>query len=774
MNASLAGSAISLAGWLGDFYLLATLLLALVFIAFRWIRQPVRRLAVAWMATIELAVLAAVCALPGWPRISLVAASPRATSTVRSALTADAVRQTAETLPIVRPAAAIALPSDSPLPETPVSARRRWFVAPPSISALAGFGFFAGAGLTAFWLAWGAAAATRLRRRATAASPALRGQLAEIVRGARPPRLLLSRRVGNAAALGMMRPVILLPADLPRESPPKLLRAVLAHEWAHIRNRDLWLMGLARVLLVFLFAHPLFWRLRRRIRNDQDAVADAVAARENRPDYAAELLGWVRLTAGLSPLRVSTAAGLWESSSQLTRRIAMLLDETFRVHTATSRRWKLQAAGLLVALGVVFSLVTLQPRGSAAEPSCVAGAGAESQVKTYHAKLPPETRTSDVWIQLDADDKPLRGRFDYLGTEDGDKVVILSAGKGEVWFKNKHADSISPDFKNEGLKRIEAMRQTCDPSLALNGLEARKKAGKVKVEIKEPAKEGDFLTWTVTPTDARDRREIYELDPRTKRAERVTYLARVGGRWQQVRMIEELKQVDPKVFDIELPKDTLICDQIKRKPGVVRGKLSKEEVVEKLAREFFQALIAKDYDKVGLLYLGMPAARAKKELESLGCSKLIEIGEPVAGEYPNDFSVVVKAECGPRKWIAEYVPQVRLTDRETAAGEVREFFEALARQDEAAARRLLDAGLVFEGFRAKNSTKLKEFLEQYKVVRIVEIGSPAPRPGTDRLDVPVKVEVELPRSPRKDVTLWIRPAHNQPDRWAVVNATFRR
>lgn len=62
MNASIAGFAESLAGWLADFYLLATLLLGLNFVAFRWVRQPVHRLTAAWIVMIELAVLAVVCA----------------------------------------------------------------------------------------------------------------------------------------------------------------------------------------------------------------------------------------------------------------------------------------------------------------------------------------------------------------------------------------------------------------------------------------------------------------------------------------------------------------------------------------------------------------------------------------------------------------------------------------------------------------------------------------------------------------------------------------
>ena len=35
----------------------------------------------------------------------------------------------------------------------------------------------------------------------------------------------------------------------PKKDPPQSLRAVLSHEWAHIRNHDLWLLALGRCLL---------------------------------------------------------------------------------------------------------------------------------------------------------------------------------------------------------------------------------------------------------------------------------------------------------------------------------------------------------------------------------------------------------------------------------------------------------------------------------------------------------------------------------------------
>ena len=71
MNVLSRFSAAGLVGWLADFYLLATLLMLVAIVARRWIRQPAQRLTVHWIVAVELAILAAVCALPFWPRISL-------------------------------------------------------------------------------------------------------------------------------------------------------------------------------------------------------------------------------------------------------------------------------------------------------------------------------------------------------------------------------------------------------------------------------------------------------------------------------------------------------------------------------------------------------------------------------------------------------------------------------------------------------------------------------------------------------------------------------
>jgi len=64
----------------------------------------------------------------------------------------------------------------------------------------------------------------------------------------------------------------------------------------------------------------------------------------------------------------------------------MLLDDTFRVHTAGSRRWRFKALMAMTVIGAICSLVTLQPTRSTA--------GARRAVDDQHSPAPPTPATA--------------------------------------------------------------------------------------------------------------------------------------------------------------------------------------------------------------------------------------------------------------------------------------------------------------------------------------------------------------------------------------------
>jgi outer membrane lipoprotein-sorting protein len=271
---------------------------------------------------------------------------------------------------------------------------------------------------------------------------------------------------------------------------------------------------------------------------------------------------------------------------------------------------------------------------------------ANNHITSYHAKVTPAAELGEAWVQLKPDGSPLQARMDLLSPDDGPKVVILSGEKGEVWFKKKNTFLIVRD--KDALKGLMKMRALFDPKLAFEELQAEQHAGKTQVVTKEPAKEGELVMLTVTSKATPDRREVYEVDPKTKLVERVTTYRRHGDRWEQIEQREYLdynKEIDPRVFQPELPKDVIKIDQIHEEIGLAKGNLTDNEIATKVVREFFEALIAEDYKKVGMILSGMPAEKMKESFGRYKFLRIVEIGKPAPHAYTGSLQVPVKVEC---------------------------------------------------------------------------------------------------------------------------------
>ena len=233
---------------------------------------------------------------------------------------------------------------------------------------LVGRAFVAGGALVMAWLGIGLWQTAVLRRRSRPAPRWAREGLTDIVgEGRSAPDLLISGWLAQPVAVGLLRPAIILPDWFVEDEPRCRLEAALAHEWAHFRNRDLWWIAFSGLLLPLLFAHPVYWWLRRRTREDQELLADAAAA-QGRVDYAEALLAWAKRTPYPPPLAVAGSLALWERPSQLKRRIIMLLDRDFRVEPTCPRRWGLGVrAGMALAV-LALSFMTFRPSVVGADP----------------------------------------------------------------------------------------------------------------------------------------------------------------------------------------------------------------------------------------------------------------------------------------------------------------------------------------------------------------------------------------------------------------------
>ena len=114
-----------------------------------------------------------------------------------------------------------------------------------------------------------------------------------------------------------------------------------------------------------LVPQPLFWLLRRSIRADQEALADAAASTihgDGRLAYAETLVGWAKSWQGTDQGALASAAlALWERPSLLESRVRTLIDPDLIITPKISRRGKLAAVGLGLIGALALSLFTVRP-----------------------------------------------------------------------------------------------------------------------------------------------------------------------------------------------------------------------------------------------------------------------------------------------------------------------------------------------------------------------------------------------------------------------------
>jgi len=103
-----------------------------------------------------------------------------------------------------------------------------------------------------------------------------------------PARLLISSRVAVPVVVGWLRPLILMPVAALTGLPLEQVRALLAHELAHVLRRDYLVNILQSIAEALLFYHPAVWWVSGQIRAERELCCDdlAVAASGDALTYA--------------------------------------------------------------------------------------------------------------------------------------------------------------------------------------------------------------------------------------------------------------------------------------------------------------------------------------------------------------------------------------------------------------------------------------------------------------------------------------------------------
>jgi TonB family protein len=175
----------------------------------------------------------------------------------------------------------------------------------------------------------------------------------------RAPHLLRSAHALVPLTWGFLRPRVLLP-DEARDWEEERLRAVLAHELAHVRRGDWFVHLSAQFACAVYWFHPLFWTAERALGRESEHAADdeVLGIGLDGSVYAAYLLDIVRAARTAMPPRRTVVA--MARTPHLERRITALLDVTMN-RGPRSTRAVMVAGALAMILTPPIAAMTIEP-----------------------------------------------------------------------------------------------------------------------------------------------------------------------------------------------------------------------------------------------------------------------------------------------------------------------------------------------------------------------------------------------------------------------------
>jgi hypothetical protein len=216
-----------------------------------------------------------------------------------------------------------------------------------------------------------------MRRKQVSPLPALWKQRLQLLAAKtgmkRTITFLQSQKVRIPTVIGILKPVVLVPAMIISGLPADQLEIIIVHELAHIRRYDFLINILQSIMEALFFYHPVVWIISENIRQEREKCCD---------DYTVKVCGQVSLYARaltcLSELQITAAipsVAITGNKKNIVHRVERLINSK-KMKTNRSERL---IAGLVLMTSVL--IITLST-GATFKPAGFAQM--ESQIVTPH------------------------------------------------------------------------------------------------------------------------------------------------------------------------------------------------------------------------------------------------------------------------------------------------------------------------------------------------------------------------------------------------------
>lgn len=295
---------------------------------------------------------------------------------------------------------------------------------------------------------------------------------------------------------------------------------------------------------------------------------------------------------------------------------------------------KVAAAAVIVVAVVLF--IGLWDRSVPSAYAIEQTIEANQSVRTLHIKnfTTGQEEPREGWLQFDENGQVAKARAhmpEWASPADGPRVIVWKDGTVQMWLKRQNLLGIT---KADGIQeQLTGTLQELDPRLALAHISELEQQGKVEIAIEEPSDRTRpiLMTATYLPESGNPgRRKILSIDPTTKLINVMELYRLEDGEYRcegRIELHEYNQPIDAKIFDLanEVPANATRLDFGATDIGLVQGQLSDEEAATKVVRQFFESLIAGDYDAAGRL-LPLGASRLKQQFGPVKFLRIVSVG----------------------------------------------------------------------------------------------------------------------------------------------------
>ncbi|MFC1675589.1 anti-sigma factor family protein [Planctomycetota bacterium] len=252
---------------------------------------------------------------------------------------------------------------------------------------------------------------------------------------------------------------------------------------------------------------------------------------------------------------------------------------------------------------------------------------------------------------------------EWASPDDGPKVIAWQQGKAQIWVKRKNI--LATIWEKDEVAKLLEFLESHDPKGIVERFQLQQRERKVKMDIDEPKDKSEPIVVTVTylpQSSTPNKREVLFVDQATKLVTAIEVYHLKNGDYKQTGVMEFFdynQRIAPEMFflDDEVPDDVSRIDMTTHQTvGLSQGDLTDKQIAVKIVRQFFEALIAKDYEKAGRLLSGLSTEKIEEFYGKIDFIRIVSIGEPTDHSKTKSLRVPCEVEIRQEGKVTSFKP----------------------------------------------------------------------------------------------------------------------